>query len=249
MSETANALDGKVAVVTGAGRGIGKEIALSFARAGAALCCVSRSEAAIDTTVEEITRSGGRGLAIAADVRDYDAMQAVFASAAQQLGGIDIVIINAGVNLDRRTVEESVPADWRLTIEVNLFGAYNTAKAAIPHLKERGGGKIITLGSGVGHRANTKRAAYAASKAGLWSLVTVLAQELWPYNITVNELIPGPVDTSLTSSEDVRRGTVFNIESEWIKTPEDVVPLALFLATQPDNGPTAQSFSLMRRPK
>lgn len=249
MTEEASILQGKVAVVTGAGRGIGKAIALSFAHAGASLCCVSRTKVEIRETAEQITLSGGQAIAVAADIRDYEAVQTMYESAAGHLGGIDIVIINAGINLDRRTIEKSVVADWRETLETNLFGAYNTAKAAIPHLKKRGSGKIITLGSGIGHRGNTARSAYAASKAGLWSLVTVLAQELWPYNITVNELIPGPVNTTLTGTPEVKLGGVFSIESEWVKKPEDVTPLALFLATQPDSGPTAQSFSLMRRPK
>ena len=249
MSKDSGALHKRVAVITGAGRGIGKAIALSFAREGAAICCVSRTEAEIKTTALEISDVGGRGIAIQADVCNYESVQTMYQSAAGQLGGIDIVVINAGTNLDRRTVESSIVADWHKTLETNLFGAYNSAKAAIPYLKERGGGKIITLGSGIGHRGNKERSAYAASKAGLWSLVTVLAQELWPSNITVNELIPGPVETSLTGDAEVSRSEVFKIESEWVKTPDDVTPLALFLASQPDRGPTGQSFSLMRRPK
>lgn len=249
MNKDNGALQEKVAVITGAGRGIGKAIALSFAREGAAICCVSRTEAEIKATAGEISDMGGRGMAIQADVCIFESMETMYKSAAGQLGGIDIVVINAGTNLDRRTVETSVVADWHKTLETNLFGAYNSAKAAIPYLKERGGGKIITLGSGIGHRGNKERSAYAASKAGLWSLVTVLAQELWPYNITVNELIPGPVETSLTGNAETSRSEVFKIKSEWVKTPDDVTPLALFLASQPVHGPTAQSFSLMRRPK
>lgn len=249
MNREALALNGKVAVVTGAGRGIGQAIAIIYAKAGAAVCCVSRNESEIDATVKEIENIGGRGLAVGADVTDFTSMQEVFKKTSDTFGGIDILVINAGVHLDRRSVEDSVPEDWRTTVEVNLFGAYYCAKAAIPYLKQRGAGKIITMGSGVGHRGHTASSAYAASKAALWSLTTVLAQELWPYKITVNELIPGPVRTSLTAGQEDNRHHVFQIESEWIKTPDDVAPLALFLATQPDVGPTAQSFSLMRRPK
>jgi len=249
MNRDNTALTGKVAVVTGGGRGIGKAIALAYAREGAAVCCVSRTKVEIVATVREIEDFGGQGGAIQADITDYASVTTMFEAAADQFGGIDIVVINAGINLDRRTVEESIVADWQKTLETNLFGAYYSAKASIPFLKKRGGGRIITLGSGVGHRGHKERSAYAASKAGLWSLVTVLAQELWPDNITVNELIPGPVRTELTSDAETSRSEVFSIESEWAKTPDDVVPLALFLATQPDNGPTGQSFSLMRRPK
>src|SRR5262249_56454486 len=112
------------------------------------------------------------------------------------------------------------------------------------HLRRRGCGKIITIGSGIGHRGGPERSSYACSKAGLWMLTRVLAQELAAFNISVNELVPGPVDTSMNPS-GARTSTLG--ASEWLKRPEDVVPLALFLAEQPDVGPTAQSFSLMRR--
>ncbi len=127
---------------------------------------------------------------------------------------------------------------------MNLLGAYYCAQAAIPALKQRGAGKIITVGSGIGHRGVVGSSDYACSKAGLWMLTRVLAQELAASHISVNELIPGPVDTR---GQHTQRQGPFAIESEWIKTPEEVVPLALFLATQPAIGPTAQSFSLMRR--
>ena len=99
----------------------------------------------------------------------------------------------------------------------------------------------------MGHKGKAGLGAYACSKAALWMFTRVLAQELWEFNISVNELIPGPVVTELTQGFDQRGGSVFQIDSEWIKTPDAVAPLALFLATQPDVGPTAQSFSLMRR--
>lgn len=187
-------------------------------------------------------------MAVQTDVTDLEAVRRMCWMTADAFGGIDILVINAGVNYDRRRVEDSQPEDWRATLEVNLIGAYYCAQAAIPYLKQSGAGKIITLGSGLGHRGKAGGSAYACSKAGLWMLTRVLAQELWPDNISVNELIPGPVETTMTF--DIlkeREGTVFALESEWIKTPEDVVPLALFLATQPAKGPTAQSFSLMRR--
>jgi 3-oxoacyl-[acyl-carrier protein] reductase len=163
-------------------------------------------------------------------------------------GGLDILVINAGGNYDRRQVQESQPEAWRATVEVNLFGAYYCARAAIPCMRQRGGGKIILVGSGVVHRGSPGSSAYACSKAGVWMLTRVLAQELWPYNISVNELIPGPVVTAMSEQDRARNSnSVFAVDSEWIKTPEDVVPLALFLAAQPAVGPTAQSFSLMRR--
>ena len=240
-------LAGKVAAVTGAGRGIGRAIALAYANAGAAVVCAARTEEEIADTARQIEGNGGRALAIPVDVTEQSGVIALFEQAVHHFGGIDIVVINAGVNLDRRTVEASIPADWRMTMEVNLFGAYYCAKAALPHLKARGNGKIIMVGSGMGHRGGAGSSAYACSKAGLWMLTRILAQEVWQDNISVNELIPGPVDTSMTANEDARAGAAFTTSSEWTKQPEDVVPLALFLATQPAVGPTAQSFSLMRR--
>jgi 3-oxoacyl-[acyl-carrier protein] reductase len=239
-------LNGKVAIVTGAGRGIGKAIAIGYAQAGAAVVCAARTQAEIEATAHTIQKNGGRAIAVPTDVTRQVEVERLFAAAMEQFGALDILVINAGGSLERRTVEESTPDDWRATMEVNLFGAYHCARAAIPYMKERGG-KIITIGSGMGHKGRRGSSAYSCSKAALWMLTRILAQELWPYRISVNELIPGPVETALTGSAVTGREGVFAIDSEWVKQPEEVVPLALFLATQPDIGPTAQSFSLMRR--
>jgi 3-oxoacyl-[acyl-carrier protein] reductase len=143
---------------------------------------------------------------------------------------------------DPGTVEQSEPDRWRQTIEVNLFGAYHCSRLAIPHLRRRGGGKIIAIGSGLGHSSRGGTAAYSCSKAGLWMLVRILADEIRADNIAVNELIPGLVRTDILTS-----GVPSGLSEEWVKAPDAVVPLALFLATQPSPGPTGQSFSLMRR--
>jgi len=240
-------LAGKAAVITGAGRGIGRAIALAYAKAGAGVVCAARTGTELDAVAAEIEAAGGQAIAIPTDVACADSVRALFCKAADRFGGIDIVVINAGGNYDREPVETSDPDRWRQTMEVNLFGAYHCAQAAIPSLRQRGGGKIITIGSGLGHRGAAGGSAYACSKAALWMLTRVLAQELWQYGISVNELIPGPVETSIDDARPDRKSPVFAIESEWVKKPQDVVPLALFLACQPEIGPTAQSFSLMRR--
>ncbi len=159
---------------------------------------------------------------------------------------LDILVINAGVKADRHPVTDSQIDAWLQTFAVNIHGAYYCAKAAIPYLKEAGGGKIITIGSGMGHNGKAAAAAYCCSKTALWMFTRVLAQELWTEGISVNELIPGPVQTEMTNPLAGQDRGVFGIESEWIKTPQDIVPLALFLATQPAVGSTAQRFSLMR---
>ena len=250
MSTPEQQLSGKVTIVTGAGRGIGKAIAQAYARAGAAVCCAARTVAEIHATVQDIVAAGGRGLAMPTDVTQFAAVQQMVQATVAMFGGLDILVINAGVAAGgRRPVEDSEPEAWRTTLEVNLLGAYYCAQAAIPALKKRGAGKIITVGSGLGHRGMAGLSAYACTKAGLWMLTRVLAQELSPYNISVNELIPGPVVTNMTGGQAAaaQRQGIFAIEGEWAKTPDEVVPLALFLATQPAIGPTAQSFSLMRR--
>ncbi|WER46598.1 SDR family NAD(P)-dependent oxidoreductase [Cupriavidus sp. WKF15] len=233
-------LQGKVAVITGAGRGIGCAIALAYARAGAAVVCSARREADIQETAALIQAAGGRAIAHVADVADYASVSVLFCRAEEAFGGVDIVVGSAGVALGQGKIADSDPALWRKTIDVNLIGAYHTAHAAIPYLRRRGGGKIIMIGSGHRKRPRPNSSAYSCSKSGLWMLIESLAVELEEDNISVNELIPGPVKTDLTSGLAL-------IPNEWVKEPEDVAPLALFLASLPDRGPSAQSFSLMRR--
>lgn len=236
-------LSGKVAVVTGAGRGIGRAIALSYAQHGATVVCAARTLAEIEQVAGQINERGGKAAAVQTDVTSLESVQRLFKQVKDAFGAVDLLVINAGVNKDRKLVEASDPHNWTETIQVNLIGAYYCAHSAIPLMKLRGG-KIITIGSGIGHKGRLGSSAYACSKAGLWMLTRVLAQELQQYNISVNELIPGPVHTSMDNNE---KSSVFTISGEWVKEPEDVTPMALFLAQQPEIGPTAQSFSLMRR--
>ena len=235
-------LKGKTAVVTGAGRGIGKAIALGYAREEAALVCAARTLAEIESTAEQISQSGGKALAVQTDVTDPGSVQNLFSTANREYGGPDILVINAGIYGDHAPLAESSPEDWEAVLRVNLLGAYTCAREVIPYMKQRGAGKIITVGSGLGHRGVPGSSAYACSKAGLWMLTRVLAQELASDHISVNELIPGPVVTEGNPDSSTTLGS-----TEWVKQPEDVVPLAVFLAQQPDMGPTAQSYSLMRR--
>ncbi|MBL8384618.1 MAG: SDR family oxidoreductase [Burkholderiales bacterium] len=239
-------LAGRVALVTGAGRGIGRAVALAYAQAGAAVACVARSGGEVAAVAQAITAAGGRAIALAGDATDAALMAAHVRATEAEFGGLDIVFGAAGASLENKPVAESDPTLWRRTVEVNLFGTFVTAHAALPALRRRGGGKLIFVGSGMGHRGAATRSAYASSKAGLNMLVRVLAQELAGEDITVNELVPGPVLTAFISGRvDALRGAVGG--QEWFKEPEDVVPLALFMATQPPRGPTGQTFSLARR--
>jgi 3-oxoacyl-[acyl-carrier protein] reductase len=239
-------LEGKVTVVTGAGRGIGQAIAVAYARAGASVVAAARSPDQLEETVARITGEHGRCVAVPTDVTNYAAASTLMERAVSEYGGVDVVVAAAGVAGENKRVDESDPVRWTEAIEVNLFGAFNTAKAAIPHLRRRGGGKIVLIGSGMGHRSGPTRSAYAASKAGVWMLTRVLAEELAGDDICVNELIPGPVLTALIAGREGNLGAGTQ-GVEWYKQPEDVAPLALFLATQPARGPTGQTFSLARR--
>ena len=242
-------LAGKVALVTGSGRGIGKSIALAYGRAGATTACAARTTAEIEATARAIERQGGRALAVTCDVCQHAQVRAMMATVRERCDGLDILVCNAGGNLHRRTVEASEPAAWVAGVELNLASAYFCARAAIPLMKARGGGRIVFLGSGMGHRGVAGHSSYCVGKAGIWMLTRVLAEELITDGISVNELVPGPVITPATEAERREGGRIaaFEIPGEWPKQPDDVVPLALFLACCPAPGPTAQSFSLMRR--
>lgn len=240
-------MQGKKAIVTGAGSRIGRAVAVGYARARPAVACVSRNLENLRQTAAEIQQAGGRALALPADVCDFAALDAQCLEAERAFGGIDLVFAAAGKATENKIVELSDPEAFPRTLEVNLVGAFNTAKAAIPALKRSGGGQMIFVGSaGMGHRAAATRAAYATSKAGLHMLVRVLAQELVDDGVAVNELVPGPVLTAFIAGR-VKQLRQAAGNSEWFKTPEEVVPMAVFMASQPRPGPTGQTFSLARR--
>lgn len=242
-------LSGKSVIVTGAGRGIGRAIALGFAREGASVCCAARTKSQVRSAAAEIESGGGRAIAVATDVTDWESVRAMVDATVAEFGGLDIAVLNAGVLLDGgRTLEDSVIDDWRRTIEVNLIGAYLCARAVIPPLKARGRGKIIITGSGNGHHARVRGSSYGASKAGLWMVTRILSEELLEDGIDVNEIVPGPVYTELTRELQHDPDTRFAVAGEWNKQPEELLDVAMFLATQPSPGPTGQSFSLLRRP-
>lgn len=241
-------LNGNVAIVTGGGRGIGKAIALGLARAGADVCVTARNAEQVASVAAELRELGVQGIGLACDVSDRAAVESTTEQAVSELGRLDILVNNAGGGLERTPVGEDDPDVWARVIEINLLGTYYCSRAALPHLKTAGGGKIINIGSGMGHQPRATNSSYNASKAGVWMLTRCMAVQLWDEGITVNELIPGPVFTELTSDIMQEGQPHPAMTSEWVKQPDDVVPLAMMMATQPKNGPTGQSFSLARRP-
>jgi 3-oxoacyl-[acyl-carrier protein] reductase len=247
-SDSQRPLNGQVALITGGGRGIGRAIAIAYAEAGATVCVTARTSSEIDQVVSEIEQSGGQAFAITCDVSDRSSVEAMIEQTIEKFGRLDILLNNAGGGLERTFVGEDDPDVWQSVVEINLLGTYFCTRAALPHLKAAGGGKIINVGSGMGHQPRAKNTSYNVSKAGVWMLTRCLALELWEDGVTVNELIPGPVYTELTADIFPKDQAHPGISSEWVKAPEDVVPLALMLATQSSKGPTGQSFSLARRP-
>ena len=160
MSEYQDALKDQVAVVTGGGRGIGRSIALGYAKAGAAVCCAARTESEIGAVAAAIEDSGGRSMALPVDVTDRNRVEQLFTEVVSAWGRVDILVICAGITSDSDTVEESDPDAWEDVISVNLLGAYHCARAAVPHMKRRGG-KILTVGSGLGHKGLPGSSAYS----------------------------------------------------------------------------------------
>lgn len=241
-------LAGKRVLVTGGGRGIGAAIAVAFAAEGADVCVTARTESQLETVAAKIRETGRQGVAVTCDVAAAEQVAVAVNTAVKTLGGLDILINNAGGGEQRVNVGDDDADRWRAVVEVNLLGTYYFARAVLPALKQAGGGSIINVGSGMGHQPRAGNSSYNAAKAGVWMLTRCLAMELWPDNIRVNELIPGPVYTELTSGIFAPGAAHPAIDSERVKQPEDVVPMALFLASQGAEGPTGQSFSLARRP-
>jgi 3-oxoacyl-[acyl-carrier protein] reductase len=241
-------LAGKSAIVTGGGRGIGRAIALGLAEAGCQVCVMARSRTEVDAVADQIRALGQTALALVCDVADAERVQTAFDQAVDQLGALHVLVNNAGGGELRTPIGQDDPQQWKQVIEVNLLGAYHCARAALPHLRRSGGGTILNVGSGMGHQPRAGNSSYNVSKAGLWMLTRCLALEVWQDNITVNELVPGPVQTQLTEGLFLSGQPHPTLPSEWVKDPQDVVPLAVFLASQSASGPTGQSFSLARRP-
>jgi 3-oxoacyl-[acyl-carrier protein] reductase len=194
MAEAA-ALAGKVAIITGAGKNIGKAIALRLAADGAAVVVNGRGDRAIlDETVAEIRAAGGRAIAYLADISKPEAVEAMVKAAVAEFGGLDIAVGNAGLRRQTPFLEMSFE-EWREILSVALDGAFLLAKASVPEMMKRGGGALIGL-SGISHHAGAiGRVHVNASKAGLEGLMRGLARELGPHNITANCVAPGSIDT------------------------------------------------------
>lgn len=198
-------LQGKAALVTGAGSGIGRAAAKMFAREGAKVCVVSRTEDELRETVGEIERAGGTAIYAVADVGKPDEVRRAVARTVDAFGRLDIVFANAGVNGVWAPIEELKPSEWDDTIRTNLTGTFLTVKYAIPHLKERGGSIIITSSvNGTRIFSNAGATAYSCTKAAQVAFTKMAALELAKHRIRVNVVCPGAIDTEIEDSTEKR---------------------------------------------
>src|SRR2546427_8156344 len=222
-----------VALVSGAGRGIGHAIALRLASEGARVACVSRSEENAKRTADELTAARpDSAKAYAVDVADHAAVQKIGAHILADVGKIDILVNNAGVTRDALSMRMSVE-DWDAVINTNLRGAFNFVQAVQRAMIRQRSGRIINIASVIGLMGNAGQTNYAASKAGLIGFTKSLARELASRNITVNAVAPGFVTTDMTAnlSDEVKQNIQQNIPLGRTGTPEDVANAVAFLAS------------------
>lgn len=225
-------LAGRVAIVTGSGRGIGAAIARLFSRAGAHLALLDKDGATVSRTAEEIGLAGGEALPFTADVTDAFAIERVFDQVAEEWDRLDILVNNAGVVLDA-TLGDVTDEDWAQTLDVNLRGAMVCARAAVPHMLKNSYGRILSATSLVGRSGNYGQTAYSASKAGLIGMTRSWARELGPKGITANCVAPGFIETEMVRSvpEKVMRQMVARTPAGRMGRPEEVANVYLFLAS------------------
>ena len=228
-------LSGRVAIVTGASRGIGKAIAEAYARAGAKVVLSSRKQAALDEVARSIRAAGGEAVGIAAHNGDKQALYALAQATVERFGRLDILVNNAATNPHFGTLLEADDSFWRKTIDVNLMGNVWLTQAAVKQMRAGGGGKVINVASIVGLNPGRYQGIYSATKAGVISLTKTLATELGPDNIQVNAIAPGLVKTkfaqALWGNEDLLAHVLARTPAGRIGQPDDIAGIALYLAS------------------
>ncbi len=239
-------LSGKVAVVTGASRGIGEAIASVYAKAGAKVVISSRKQEGLDEVAQAIRASGGEITPIVAHNGDKAALQALVKAAVDTYGRLDILVNNAATNPHFGTLLEAEDSMWQKTIEVNIMGNIWLCQAAVPVMRANGGGKIINVASVNGIRPGSMQGIYSMTKAGVISLTQTLAMELAGDNIQVNAIAPGLVKTkfarAIWENEMLYKSITGRTPAGRIGEPDDIAGIALYLGSPASAYTTGQTF-------
>jgi len=238
-------LRGKVALVTGAGSGVGKAAAVRLAQEGASVGVLSRTEEEIRATVQEIEGAGGQAIALLADISNADQMRQAVERLVGKYGRLDIVFANAGINGVWAPIDQLQPEEWDETIAINLRGTYLTIHYSVPHLKQAGGGAIVITSSINGTRTFTSAGAtaYSCTKAAQVAMAQMLALELAKHRIRVNVVCPGKIETEIEESTTQRSSEQAEVPAEYPKgnipltgsepgTSHEVAELVLFLVSE-----------------
>lgn len=227
-------LKDRVAIITGAARGIGKAIALALVREGAKVALIDVEKERLEICKEEIEKRGGQVIAILCDITKSFEVQTMVQQALTVFGRIDILVNNAGI-IRRGTIETVTEEDWDKVIEVNLKGTFNCCKAVVETMKKQRYGKIINVSSIAGKMGDiTSAPGYGPSKAGIDALTKTLARQLAPYGINVNGVAPHAIETEMSAqwSEERRKEIIASIPLGRLGKPEDVAHAVLFLASE-----------------
>ena len=235
-------LDDMVAIVTGAGQGIGQEIARQLAGEGATVVVTDVDEANAQSTAQELAGA----VAVRTDVTDRAAVQAMVDDVVARFGRIDVLVNNAGWDKAAPFVE-SEPADWDRAIAINLYGVLHTCKAVLPVMAARGGGAVVNLGSDAGRVGSSGESVYAAAKGGVIAFTKSIAREMARHQVRVNCVCPGPTDTALFASfagPGLREALTKAIPFRRLGQPADVAHAVVFLASDEASFITGQTVSV-----
>ncbi len=228
-------LDGKVALITGASRGIGRAVALRFAEAGARVVVCSRKLEGVQAVADEIQAAGGEALAVQAHVGQQEAVEALVSRAVETYGRLDVAVNNAATNPHFGPLLTADEGQWDKILDTNATGVFRVCKAVVPHMEAQGGGKIINMSSVAGLRPSLGMGIYGVSKAAIIMLTQVLAMELGQANIQVNAIAPGIIKTRfsqvLWQTPGIADPVLARLPLGRFGEPEDVAGLALFLAS------------------
>ena len=230
----AGALDGQVAVVTGGSRGIGRACAIELAKQGATVVVnYTSAEDAANSCKAEIEAAGGKAIVVQADVSTSEGARALIKAAEDQLGKVDILVNNAGVNRDR-TIQRMSDAEWDEVLQTDLSSIFYTTQAALGGMRERNFGRIVNMSSIIGQMGNPGQANYAAAKAGMIAFTKTAAKELARFNITVNAVCPGFIETDMVAalSDEIKTALIGNIPLGRFGTADEVAAAVRFLVTE-----------------